>query len=210
MEEMKNRFGLIMADIRRSNMTKFAYALYLIFALIVFFAVNFSTGILNLALRSALSPLNQGPLFPLTFSLAISSFLLSLCWYRREGLFALPYAAGVPFLWVIFFEILWQNSFALVGTFSDNLTSEVILFSWLLIGTISFPTWTMDRLTLISFLLFSAGWMAWILIDYPQMPSLPGYFFNFLLKIGAFLVIIIMVMPRRSLLAPSLGSLSKY
>ena len=202
---MKNRFGLSMADIRRSNTAKFAYTLYLISALIVFFAVNLPTGILNLALRSALSPLNQGPLFPLTFSLAISSFLLSLYWYWHEGPFALPYAVGVPFLWVIFFEILWQNSFAIFGTFTDNLTSEVILFSWLLIGTISFPTWTMDRLTLISFILFSAGWIAWILIDYPQMPSFPGYFFNFLLKIGAFIVIMIMVMPRRSLLVHSPG-----
>ena len=205
MEEMKNMFDFSMAKIRRLNMAKFAYTLYLIFALIVFFAVNFSTGILNLALRSAFSPLNQGPLFPLTFSLAISSFLLSLYWFRREALFAIPYAAGIPFLWVIFFEILWQNSFALFGTFTDNLTSEVILFSWLLIGTISFPTWTMDRLTLISFLFFSAGWTAWILIGYPQMPSFPGYLFNFMLKIGAFIVIMIMVMPRRSLPASSLG-----
>ncbi len=185
-----------MADIK-ANEVKLTYLLYLLSALIVFFVVNVPTGILNFALNSALSPLNQDPLFPLTYSLAISSFLLSLYWSRHEGLLALPYAIGVPFLWVIFFEILWQNSFVLFGTFTDNLTSEVILLSWLLLGTISFPTWITDKFTIISFLLFSMGWIAWVLIGYPQMPSMLGYIFNFLLKIGAFLVIMVLVIPRQ-------------
>lgn len=193
---MKNRFG---------NGLNLNYLVYFAVALVTFFAVNIPTGILTFAFRSAISPISQDTLFPLTYSLAIFSFLVSLYWERKAGLMAIPYAMGIPFLWVIFFEILWQNSFVLFGTFTDNLTSEVILFSWLLIGTISFPTWTMDRLTLISFLFFSAGWTAWILIGYPQMPSLPGYLFNFMLKIGAFIVIMIMVMPRRSLPASSLG-----
>jgi hypothetical protein len=143
------------------------------------------------------TPLNQDTLFPLTYSLAIFSFLLSLYWFRHEGILALPYAIGIPFLWVIFFEILWQNSFVFFGTLNDSLTNEVVLLSWLLPGTASFPEWRMDRISLIAFLTFSAGWVYWFASGYLQMPSAAGYLFNIPLKIGAFLAVLILVMPRK-------------
>jgi membrane-associated phospholipid phosphatase len=66
-----------------------------------------------------------------------------------------------------------------------------------MIGVISYPTWNIDKFTLWVFLMFSAGWTAWILARYPQMPSLSGYVFNISLKIGAFLAIMLMVKPRK-------------
>ncbi|MEM0156339.1 MAG: hypothetical protein QW597_07065 [Thermoplasmataceae archaeon] len=181
---------------------RLTYLLYLISALAIFFIVNVSTGTLSFAFRSAISPFDQDTLFPLTYSLAILSFFLSIYWFRHFQLLSLPYATGVPFLWVIFFEILWQNSFAISGAFTDNLTSEVILLSWLLVGFLSFPTWKLDKVTMVAFLLFLMGWMAWLGDGYPQMPSARGYIFNITLKIGAFLVIIALVTPRRSEIRP--------
>lgn len=177
---------------------KMAYLFYLISTLAIFFIVNSYTGILDFAFRSAISPLDQDTLFPLTYSLAILSFLIGIYWFRHSLLFSFPYAIGIPFLWVIFFEILWQNSFALFGTFTDNLTSEMILLSWFLVGTLSFPTWKIDKFSGIALILFLSGWLAWLVDGYPQMPSTMGFFFNTSLKIGAFFVIMVLVAPRMS------------
>lgn len=179
------------------NKHSLIYFSYLVSALIIFFVVNSLTGILVFAVRSAISPLTQDTLFPLTYSLAIASFLVTIYWYRDKGLTGFPYAIGVPFFWIILFEILWQNSFLLFGTFTDDVLSEIILSSWFMIGVISYPTWNIDKFTLWVFLMFSAGWTAWILARYPQMPSLSGYVFNISLKIGAFLAIMLMVKPRK-------------
>lgn len=185
---MKNRFG---------NGLNLNYLVYFAVALVTFFAVNIPTGILNFAFRSAISPLSQDTLFPLTYSLAIFSFLVSLYWERNAGIMAVLYAMGIPFLWVIFFEILWQNSFIFFGTFTDNITSEIILFSWFFLGTVSYPMWKTDKYSITSFLVFSAGWVLWLIFGYPQMPSYLGYVFNVSLKVGAFFTIMVLAMPRK-------------
>jgi hypothetical protein len=74
------------------------YLLYFLVEIAVFPAVNIPTGTLSFAFKAAATPLNQDTLFPLTYSLAIFSFPLSLYWFRHEGILALPYAIGIPFL----------------------------------------------------------------------------------------------------------------
>ncbi len=163
-----------------------------------FLIINVETGILLFAVSASLSPFHQNTLFPLTYFLSVFSFLISLYWFRYDGILSIPLSIGVPFLWVTFFEVLWQNSFLLTGKFSDNLNSELILLSWLLMGSISFPKWKKDRVTISAFIAFSIGWIAWLGMGYPQMPSFLGYLFNISLKIGAFALIIILVMTKNS------------
>ena len=80
---------------------------------------------------------------------------------------------------------------------SDNITSEIILFSWFFLGTISYPMWKTDKYSITSFLAFSAGWVLWLIFGYPQMPSYLGYVFNVSLKVGAFFTIMVLAMPRK-------------
>jgi hypothetical protein len=191
---------MIQKDYAKVSVTRFSplYSVFLFFAVTFFLVVNIETGILNLVIRSAFSPLSQDTLFPLTYSLAIVSFIMTMYWTRKSGLVSLPYSIGVPFLWVIFFEILWQNSFIFSGAFKDNIVSEMILMSWLLVGCISYPIWRADKFTLAAFLTFSLTWVAWVATGYQQMPLMTGYIFNISLKIGAFLTIIVLIFPRRT------------
>ena len=99
------------------------YFLFLFLTSTFFIIINVETGILLLAVSEGLSPLRQNTLFPLTYSLAIFSFFISLYWFRNDGILSIPLSIGVPFLWVTFFEVLWQNSFLLTGKFNGNLTA---------------------------------------------------------------------------------------
>ncbi|EQB66396.1 MAG: hypothetical protein AMDU2_EPLC00007G0037 [Thermoplasmatales archaeon E-plasma] len=51
-------------------------------------------------------------------------------------------------------------------------------------GSISFPKWKKDRVTISAFIAFSIGWIAWLGMGYPQMPSFLGYLFNFIKNRG--------------------------
>lgn len=175
--------------------------LYLFFVCLIcitFVIINVQSGILLFAVKAGLSPLRQNTLFPLTYFLAILSLFISLYWFRGDGILSIPNSIGVPFLWVTIFEVLWQNSFILTGKFGDDVSSELILLSWLLMGTISFPKWETDTRTRLTFLVFIIGWVAWLATGYSQMPSIEGYVFNISLKIWAFVVIIFLVMPKYS------------
>ena len=108
------------------------------------------------------------------------------------------YGLTVTFLWLIFFEILWQNSFLLTGNFTDTLSSEIILLSWLIMGVNSYPLWQNDRYTGISVLVFGSMWFLWIITGYNQINTLEGLVFNLFTKALAFCVIIVLTLPRKN------------
>ena len=79
------------------------YFLFLFLTSTFFIIINVETGILLLAVSEGLSPFHQNTLFPLTYSLAIFSFFISLYWFRNDGILSIPLSIGVPFLWVTIF-----------------------------------------------------------------------------------------------------------
>ena len=79
------------------------YFLFLFLTSTFFIIINVETGIFLLAVSEGLSPLRQNTLFPLTYSLAIFSFFISLYWFRNDGILSIPLSIGVPFLWVTIF-----------------------------------------------------------------------------------------------------------
>lgn len=182
---------------KRKDIELYVIFIILIYTILIIF--NIQTGVLSFAIWSGFHPLDEDILFPLTYSLAICSFLIFLYWFRNNGIFAIPLAIGVPFLWVITFEILWQNSFILTGHIGDTLNTELILISLLLMGIISLPEWKRNRISVSAIVIFTIGWITWLWMGYPQIPSTLGYMFNITLKIGAFAVIMILVMPYDSI-----------
>jgi hypothetical protein len=177
---------------------KFQLALA-IFSVIFFTVVNLRYGIVFLVITSVSSPLSQNTIFPLTSVLALSSFLIiSMVYFKSRGIISLWYGLTVTFLWLIFFEILWQNSFLLNGNFTDTLSSEIILLSWLIMGVNSYPLWKKDSYTGILLLVFSAVWLLWIMTGYNQINTLEGLVFNLITKAIAFFVIVVLTLPRKN------------
>jgi hypothetical protein len=135
--------------------------------------------------------------FPLTASLAVISFIATtLIYYRRLGLISGWYGLTITFLWLILFEILWQNSFIFTGNFTDTIYSEIILISWLLMGLNSYPILTKDRISVIAFLLFGICWGLWLVTGYDQINTKEGLIFNLITKALAFVVVMAMAIPR--------------
>ncbi len=66
-------------------------------------------------------------------------------------------------------------------------------------GIISLPEWKRNRISVSAIVIFTIGWITWLGMGYPQIPSALGYMFNITLKIGAFAVIMILVMPYDSI-----------
>ncbi|MCL5788155.1 MAG: hypothetical protein M1581_06070, partial [Candidatus Thermoplasmatota archaeon] len=55
-----------------------------------FIIINVETGILLFAVSASLSPFHQNTLFPLTYFLSVFSFLISLYWFRYDGILSIP------------------------------------------------------------------------------------------------------------------------
>ncbi|MEM0136438.1 MAG: hypothetical protein QXU18_14625 [Thermoplasmatales archaeon] len=163
---------------------------------IIFSIINLKYGIIFFAIHSALNPQSQDEIFPLTYSLAIISVVAISIFYRKHGIISVWYGFSVAFLWVIIFEILWQNSFIISGGFHDTFSRELILFSWLLLGFNSYPIWKKDKISIIALILFALGWTSWVVSGYQQIDTLEGLVFNLFLKIQAFLTIMVIVSPR--------------
>jgi hypothetical protein len=178
-------------------MNKNILQLFFGIATVVFFViVNLEYGIVHYVIGAIFSPLSQNVIFPLTASLAVISFLVISLLYRHFGIFSVWYGLTVTFLWIILFEILWQNSFIFTGNFIDTVTSEVILLSWFLMGTNSYPIWKIDKITGIAFVLFGVLWVLWITTGYQQINTTEGIVFNVITKILAFVVVMALVFPR--------------
>src|SRR5438128_2391497 len=91
------------------------------------------------------------PIYPLTFLLACASFLFaSILLHRRFKLSwgrAILVGSTFPFSFVSFFEALWQNTglIARPGLFNTPLLGEVLIISWVLVGSSSLPFWKVTR-----------------------------------------------------------------
>lgn len=191
-------------------MNRIIQLLFGILTVVFFITINLKYGIVYLVLGSVVSPFSQNEVFPLTASLAVVSFIATtLIYYKRAGIISAWYGLSITFLWLIFFEILWQNSFILTGNFMDTISSEIILISWLLMGLNSYPILNTDKISGIAFLIFGICWSLWLASGYHQINTIEGLIFNLITKAFAFMVIMVMVIPRTKLITGRFKSMQQ-
>lgn len=135
-------------------------------------------------------------IFPLTYSLAIFSFIIAFIRINTGLPVRLLLSASFPFAFVQTFETIYQKlGYALTPlAFAGTIQPQVLAVeaSWLLLGFSTIPLWRWSRKGLASLLFLIAGFALWALVDYPSAPRLQplgiGLALNIALKIDSALL----------------------
>jgi hypothetical protein len=152
-------------------------------------------------------------LFPLTWACAFGLFGTGIWWFARayhvDAIRTVVYAFSLVVAATSSFEILWQNVGAGFGVGNHQLEGQIINLSSILMAVSSLRFWRAGPLFLGLLAAFLAGWLLWLAVGYPQEYS-PVYshalvadLFNVVLKVGAFVLLGILVMPFRRNIGPS-------
>ncbi|MCI4338928.1 MAG: hypothetical protein L3J68_01165 [Thermoplasmata archaeon] len=142
-------------------------------------------------------------IFPITWGCALLLFAYGLWLFHRRYALDLVrtvvYAIALSFAATSLFEILYQNVGIGAGVGNQSLEGQAINLSALLLALSSLRFWRLSRPFLMSAVLFLGGWLLWLAAGYPQIynPSAglasEGYAFNSVLKVGAFVVVALLV-----------------
>jgi hypothetical protein len=142
------------------------------------------------------------PIYPLTILLACASFLFASVLLQRR--FKLSWGRSIlvgstfPFSFVSFFEALWQNTglIARPGLFNTPPVGEVLILSWVLVGSSSLPFWKLTRNGLLTLGSLVFVWIVWVAVGYPQWfeGSVLGLSLNLLLKFQFFLLFVVLLL----------------
>lgn len=155
-----------------------------------------------------------GPIFPFTWA---SSFILFLygIWlfagrYRVDYIRTSFYAIGLSLAATSLFEILYQNVGRSTGVGNAGLEGQLINLSSIALALSSLRFWRASRPLLVVVILFLIGWLLWLATGYPQITSssptlaIHAYLFNAALKVGAFVMIGLLVSFAIPRVAPTL------
>lgn len=167
---------------------------YILVAYLIWILVNVKFGIMTDLLHdstlkgSGVTPILKYATYP--FSLISVVFAL----YESQGYkYSILYALSTPIFSIVVFEILWHffGIFTTNFPYTMNLEGYILFFVWLLLGTISYSFWRLNKLAIMVSVGYLSLWIAWVLSGYPQIinGSYVSYFFNFSLKILTFVLI---------------------
>jgi hypothetical protein len=140
----------------------------------------------------------DGPIFPLTWSLAWGTFLAT-AWLavRRIGMHpirALMVGLSVPFGATGLFELVYQEVGAAShpGVFYMSESAWIALVLWASLGLTGTAYWSITRIHLSLVIVFLLGFIGWEGAGYPQVVSgggLTAWAFNLSLKAGAYVIV---------------------
>lgn len=177
----------------RKHLTHF-HIIYILIAYTIWIFVNIKFGIMtDLLYDSTLKGTGVTPI--LTYATYPFSILLGVFTiYELHGKkYYVLYALSAPILAIVVFEILWHffGFFTTGFPYSVNNDGYIILLSWVFLGTISFKFWKFNWIVFFITSFYVMLWIAWVGFGYPQIAngSNIAYFFNFILKIMTFLLI---------------------
>jgi len=142
-------------------------------------------------------------IFPYTWASSFLLFAYSI-WllrtrynldYVRTVIFALSLSLAATSL----FEVIYQNIGIGVGVGNQQIEGQLINFSAIAMALSSVRFWRASKPLLFTVILFLTGWILWMSAGYPQIFSSDAglareaYVFNASLKVGAFVVLGLLV-----------------
>jgi hypothetical protein len=142
-------------------------------------------------------------IFPYTWISSLLLFVYAL-WlfafrYRLDYVRSVAYSMGLTIAATSVFEIVYQNVGIGVGVGNQAIEGQLINLSSIGLALASVRFWRASRPFLFATMLFLSGWLLWLALGYPQIynPStilaLRGYALNATLKVGAYVVMALMV-----------------
>ena len=184
----------IMTNQTRKGISGILEFLYIFIAFSIWIIVNLKFGVLSGLIQDA--SLEGSGVTPIltyaTYPSSIISFLY-VSYKLQHNKYVLLYAISVPIFAIAVFEVLWHfvGVFAVGFPYAVNMDGYIILASWAILGTISFKFWGTSVLTILVLIAYITLWFAWLFDGYPQIVygSYTAYFFNLLLKIMTFILV---------------------
>ncbi len=140
-------------------------------------------------------------LFPVTYALAIISFLFALWRLKGNPLQRLLLSLSFPFAFVQSFDTIYNKLGYLLHpkAFAGTMNPAIILveMSWLVLGLSTLTFWRLTKKSMAPLLLFLGGFILWAVLDYPSISGLQpvgvGLVLNIALKIDAAALFIVLL-----------------